>query len=81
MRLLASKLVFGRINNNLYRLFSRELTRPADDILFCVFVEIPLAKREGIERVEELTYLLDSNLNRSFNIHDFGCITSGTPQL
>ena len=62
------------MNNNLYRSIARELPRPADDILFCVFVEIPLAKREGIERIEKLAYLLDPNLNRSFNIHDFGCI-------
>jgi len=52
MCLLASKLVFGRMDNNLYRSIARELTRLANDILFCVFVEIPLAKRKGIERIE-----------------------------
>jgi hypothetical protein len=52
MRLLASKLVFGRVNDNLKRLIAREFTSPADDVLLRCFVEIALTKRKGIERVE-----------------------------
>ena len=48
-------------------MISRELARPADDVFLRVLVEIPLAKRERIERVEQLGYFLDPHLNHVFH--------------
>ena len=63
IRMLAPELVFGRVNNDLDWLISRKLARPADDVFLRVLVEVPLAKRERIERVEQLGYFLDPQLN------------------
>jgi hypothetical protein len=42
----------------------RDLARPADDVFLGVAVEIAFVKRKGIERVEQLRYLVDPNLDR-----------------
>jgi hypothetical protein len=36
---------------------------PADKVSFCIIIEIALGKRRGIERIEDLTDLVDADLN------------------
>jgi hypothetical protein len=36
---------------------------PADKVGFCIIIEIALGKRRGIERIEDLTDLVDADLN------------------
>jgi hypothetical protein len=45
------------------RLVHRQIGRPADDEFLGSRVEIPLAERRGIDRVEELSQLCDADFD------------------
>ena len=56
------------MNDDFEMLIARKLTRPTDNVLFSVLVEVALAKGEWIERVEQLPDLLHAHLDCSFGI-------------
>jgi hypothetical protein len=50
---------------------------PTDKVGFCIIIEIALGKRRGIERIEDLTNLVNAYLNRGALklCWPFGCRT------
>jgi hypothetical protein len=46
------RLPFGEVDYDFDRQIVGKLTRPADNVFFCFFVEIPLTEGEGVKGME-----------------------------
>jgi hypothetical protein len=64
LRIWLRELRFGKINDEMNGLMSRQLTRPVYNEFFSVSIEVPLTKRIGVKRMKELRDFLDADLYR-----------------
>ena len=57
-----------QVDNDQNLMLLGELPGPAKDVFLNAGVEIPLAKRQGVERLKDLPDLSDLDLNGSFEV-------------
>jgi hypothetical protein len=57
----------GSMNDDSEGVVARKFASPTYDVLFCISIEVALAKRKRIERVEKLNHFFDTYLNGTFS--------------